>query len=475
MFNKSAEAMTFPRRLFVGFIFLVAICFLGQTRVQAGWLYVLNDDPAGSRIYGFQVNESTGALTALSGFPVATGFNGGNALVCERMAIDTVNNRLFVINDGSNNVSAYSIDPATGALASLPFSPIPLDNATWNSIAVHPSGSPLVVGDGSTTTGRIASFQITSTTAMAAAGSPYAINPASAFSSVFSQDGNYVYIGGNMGALFAGLSVNASTGVLTPLAGSPFSSATGNPVAHATDAAGRFYVVTTTPEIRVFTTASGIPTAVTGNPFSVFGMTQRRDGLIHGNGNFYIVAGNSGNNVGVFQVSGSGSATSLAAVAGSPFATGGTTANALALNQAGTILYVANRLSRNVTTFAFDTSTGVLTSQGVQPSNTLGATGFLCGIAYLPQAAANAEIGGRVTDASGNGIANVRIQLVSMDGTVRLGAITNPFGYYNFPSVPTGTSYAITPSSKTHTFAPPSINHGHSGNVSNINFTGTRN
>ena len=48
------------------------------------------------------------------------------------------------------------------------------------------------------------------------------------------------------------------------------------------------------------------------------------------------------------------------------------------------MLYVANRLSRNITTFSVNTGTGALTSLGVQPGNTLGTTGAINGIAYLP-------------------------------------------------------------------------------------------
>ena len=371
------------------FVLRTVCCFMLSLgcviSAQAGYLYVMNDDPAGvgNQVYGFRVNETTGALTALSGFPVATGGLGVNSLVCERMTIDRANRRLYVINDGADTVSAYAINPSTGALTALPFSPLALGAGTWNSIAVHPGGSPLVIGDGNTTAPRVLSFQITATAATAAAGSPYTTGSAPALSAVFSHDGNYYYGGGNMGAVFGGFSVNAATGVLTALAGSPFSSTTNNPVSHAMDAQGRLFVVTATPEIRVFTTSSGIPTPVSGNPFPPSGLTQRRDGLIHPRG-FYIVAGNTGNNVGVFQINGSGASTTLAAAPGSPFSTGGTTANVLALNQSGIFLYVANRLSRNVTTFAFNTATGQLTSLGVQPSNTMGTAGFLSGMSYLP-------------------------------------------------------------------------------------------
>ncbi len=380
--------MIMLQRLMMRMLICLVLCAASVATARAGYVYVLNDDPAapGCRIYGFRVNEVTGALTLLPGFPVNTGGLGVNALVSERMTIDVARRRLYVINDGADTVSAYSINPSTGALTALPFSPISLGAGTWNSIAIHPSGSPLVLGDGNTTAPQVLSFQITATTATPAAGSPYTTGSAPAFSAVFSPDGNYYYGGGNMGAVIGGFSVNPSTGVLTVLPGAPFPTVTGNPLAYAMDQAGRLFTVTTTPELRAFTSPSGILTPVAGNPFSPSGLTQRRDGLVHPNG-FYMVAGNSGNNVGVYQIGGSGAGTTLTAVSGSPFASGGTTANAIALTKPGTFLYLANRLSRNLTTYGVNTGTGVLTNLGVQASNTMGTAGFLNGIAYLPPVA----------------------------------------------------------------------------------------
>ncbi|HEX8251134.1 MAG TPA: beta-propeller fold lactonase family protein, partial [Pyrinomonadaceae bacterium] len=390
MFGKNGFNGKSLKWLYIGFLFCGIIFGTGHRQAFAGWLYALNDDSAGSRIYGFQVNEATGALTALSGFPVAAANGGINSIVSERMIADRANHRLYVINDSSDSVSAYSINPATGALTALPFSPISLGAGTWNTIAVHPSGSPLIVSNGATG-GAALSFVITATTATPAAGSPFALGATTAFSSVFSQDGNYFYVGGNTGNNIAGFSVNASTGVLTALAGSPFNSGAANPLAYATDSAGRLYTMNSTDDIRVFTSANGILSPVAGNPFPSAGLGNRRFGLIHPSGNFYMIAGNTGNNVGVYQISGSGAATTLAAVTGSPFATGGTTANVLAFNQTGSFLYVANRISRNITTFSVNPTTGQLTSLGVQPSNTLGTTGAINGMAYVPTAAVPAR------------------------------------------------------------------------------------
>src|SRR5688572_15786396 len=95
---------------------VLLLVLFSSSSVNAGFLYALNDTNAGSNVYGFQVNESTGALSALAGFPVAAGLGGINSIVSERMIVDATNRRLYVINDTSDSVSAWSINPSTGAI-----------------------------------------------------------------------------------------------------------------------------------------------------------------------------------------------------------------------------------------------------------------------------------------------------------------------------------------------------------------------
>src|SRR5215218_2467177 len=297
-------------RLFIcTLIFIVALLALAGT-TRAGFLYVLNDRPsAANQIFGFSVNEATGALTPLAGFPVASGGNGGNTNFSELMVIDRANLRLYVVNIGSNTISGFSINPASGALTPLPFSPF-VAGFVFRTIKVHPSGSPLIAGDG--TNNQIRSFKITATTATPAAGSPYSISPTQIYSSAFSRDGNFLYAGGNTGNTFAGFGVNPTTGVLTPLPGSPFDSGTTNLISYAMDSLGRFFAADTNQQLRVFTTSAGIPTAV--NPFAS-GLTSRENGALHPNEKFYYLSDQSGNRVGAYQIAGSAASTTLAAVA----------------------------------------------------------------------------------------------------------------------------------------------------------------
>ncbi|HET9183279.1 MAG TPA: MBG domain-containing protein, partial [Candidatus Angelobacter sp.] len=83
----------------------------------ANFLFVNNQAAAGNSINGYSVAVD-GTLTALAGSPTLTGGLGANA-VCSsvnRLALSVGNNLLFVSNGGDQTISAFSIDPTSGAL-----------------------------------------------------------------------------------------------------------------------------------------------------------------------------------------------------------------------------------------------------------------------------------------------------------------------------------------------------------------------
>jgi hypothetical protein len=344
-----------------------------------GFLYALSEQNGSSnQIYAFSVNETTGALTALNGFPLLTGGNGTNTGHIEELAIDTTNQRLYAINDGSDTASAYAIDPLSGALTPMAFSPILLGAGQWNTISVHPIGSPVIFGNCS----QLGSFNISSAAAVQAAGSPYAAGAGTGiFSSTLSRDGVYCYAGGNAGMSFAGFNVNPVTGVLTALAGSPFNSGGFAPVAYTADSAGRLLTASLDDgKLRAFTTASGEPAAVSGNPFSS-GISVAGDGVLHPNEQFYFVS-DLGIHVGSYRLAGAGASTTLTSVNGSPFATGGFEMATLVMNQTGAFLFGADFTFNNLTKFDVNPATGALSNRVVQPANALGMSGNVAGLAY---------------------------------------------------------------------------------------------
>lgn len=456
---------------FTQIFFLAAIFIFFTSGAQGGFLYVLNQQNGANQIYGYVVNESTGVLTPLFGFPVATGGNGNTGTASEQLVIDRVNKRLYVVNRASNNIGAYSINTAIGALTPLPFSPI-TGIANEISIAVHPSGSPLIVAGGTIATSAVASYNVTATTATGAAGNNFSTGGARPFSSVFSRDGNFYYVGGGLSNSFAGFGVNPANGVLSTLAGSPYGTGATNPLAMATDTQGRLFITTGISGgtvLRAYTTASGVPTQVFSS--SGTGLTNAADGVLSPNEQFYLVADNTAGTVGSFQINGAGAGTTLTA-AGSPVPTNGSTTNALAFNEAGTFVFAANSSSRSITTFAFDQSTGALTNINVQPNDSLGTTGFLAGMDYLPAVAPTAaavSVSGRVVTAGGTLVSRVIVTLTDMNGKTR-SASTNSFGYFRFDNVEAGQTYVLTAINKKYQFTPPTQVISLQDNLADVDF-----
>lgn len=85
--------------------------------------------------------------------------------------------------------------------------------------------------------------------------------------------------------------------------------------------------------------------------------------------------------------------------------------------------------------------------------------------------AAFVSISGRVTNAAGQGLANVRVSMADLNGSTRVSAITSSLGYYQFDNVATGTTYSMTPVSKRFTFTPQNVTPTDS--IVGLDFAGT--
>jgi hypothetical protein len=74
---------------------------------------------------------------------------------------------------------------------------------------------------------------------------------------------------------------------------------------------------------------------------------------------------------------------------------------------------------------------------------------------YVAPTAAGVAVGGRVTNAYGRGIGNVRITLTGVDPSDVKVAYTSSFGYYQFEDVPAGQTYVLTAIAKRYSFSDP--------------------
>ncbi|HEX8367907.1 MAG TPA: carboxypeptidase regulatory-like domain-containing protein [Pyrinomonadaceae bacterium] len=433
-------------RSFVQFGFcLLLLQLIFSHTAYAGFLYVYNE--TGNSIYGYSVNERTGALTPLAGFPViASGTGSGAGLKSESMNIDLANNRLYVISDGSDTINAYSINPTTGALTALPFSPIQLPGAgIYEWVRTNPSGSLLAVINLQSSTTHI--YAITPTSATLSQTLPFNIDGQIVSAQIFSRDGNYFYQIAGGGTFFRGFNVNQTTGLMTEMTGSPFSPSPG--AGALIDSQGRIFGLfgnASPPVVRVFTTNQGIPTLVHQSPVASQGFTGT---ALHPNERF-IAASASGTRVYSMRIDGTGAGTTVTQVANAE--SPGSLPLALVFNQAGNFVFGG---STRIPTFNFFRDTGGITLNNVQPPEANGF-GRAPGIAYLPTGIP-VYLSGRVTDAGGRPVSGARVTATdATNGTVHT-ALTNPFGYYIFDELILDRSYTLEVRQKQFAFAPQSL------------------
>jgi hypothetical protein len=409
-----------------------------------GYVYGLarpNFTPTANFLYGVAVDAS-GQLIPLPGFPILTGGNGAG-IAPERVVYDAVGRRLYAANDASNSVSVWSVNNSTGALTALPFSPIVLPAGFGGCISLNPSGSVLVVGGASSGAPGVVAYRIAPDgTPTQAAGSPFATGAAFPASCTFSRDGAYFYAGGggSSSRLFAGFSIDHSTGVLTPLPGSPFDAGLDYAVGYQTDGAGRLLAVTDAIPTKVlaFTTSTGVPTGVAGNPFPN-PQSFPKHGLLHPAG-YYLTSGTMTSDIGVFRVGGSGPGTTLTAVAGSPFYSGGSSgggSSTSVVDQTGRFIITTGGDTRNLTLLDFNPATGALTLLQTTPPGSQGASGGIYGLAFAPFGSV-----GLPTVATGTATA-ILPSTATLNGTV------NPNGSFTtaqFQYGPTASYGSTTPS-----------------------------
>jgi 6-phosphogluconolactonase (cycloisomerase 2 family) len=224
------------------------LTLLGTTGIGSGARQIAID-PSGTRLYGdvmdgasagihgFSINPATGALTPLPGSPFA---NPGSRPAS--ISFDPAGRYAFAANNASRNVSVFSANSVTGQLTAV--GAFAAGRAPQWAIT-DASGAHLYVQDGLDSV--IYAYDIAGSGALSPLSIPTFSGVNSALTSVFSPDGKFLYVpnwvgsGSNPG-LTTVFSINASSGVLTPIPGSPFT--TGKfPTFVAIEPSGQFAIV----------------------------------------------------------------------------------------------------------------------------------------------------------------------------------------------------------------------------------------
>jgi 6-phosphogluconolactonase len=296
---------------------------------------------------------------------------------------------LYVPNTGSNDVSAYTIDATTGALTAVAGSPFPADQRPFIS-AADPTGKFLVVSNiGPPTLGtpadpaRLSVYSINATTGVLTqvAGSPFDLStPPPPNGTTFigkpmiHRSGAFGYVGADTGLLY-GATINATTGELTEIQGNPFNVGAGLS-AGTFNAAGTVLYL---PHNTLNGPAMGAIAAFTVNapsgvlaPLASYSTGGVAPSIaVLSPAGTVLVAPNSGTaTVASFRVD-TASGT-LTAAAGSPFPTGGSMQNVTSarMHPSKNFVYVTNanpQLPSTIAAFQFDATTAVLTPVNNSP------------------------------------------------------------------------------------------------------------
>jgi 6-phosphogluconolactonase (cycloisomerase 2 family) len=172
--------------------------------------FVYNTNIVSDDVTAFSIDTTTGALAPIGTY---TAGDGPSSVV-----VDPSGRFVYVTNNGfpSFNVSAYSINPLTGALTDVPGSPFSAGNAPI-SVTVDPLGKFVYVANRSTQ--NVTPYTINQNTGALTAGTNVAteLNPQAI---TIDPSGQNVYVANADSNSISGYSVDATSGELTSIGAS---------------------------------------------------------------------------------------------------------------------------------------------------------------------------------------------------------------------------------------------------------------
>jgi 6-phosphogluconolactonase (cycloisomerase 2 family) len=189
---------------------------------DGAFLYVSNGGsfPTPGSISVYRIAPGTGRLSEIGGSPFAAGPDTAG------LAVTPDDKHVYAANSVSETVSAYTRDPTTGALTPVAHSPFPAGPNEPTGLVVTPDGKHLYTANASQadpTQSNVIGFEINAATGALThvPGSPIAAGSGATLAAL-TPDGSKLYVTDNATGALSGYTVNAATGALTELAGSPF-------------------------------------------------------------------------------------------------------------------------------------------------------------------------------------------------------------------------------------------------------------
>jgi 6-phosphogluconolactonase (cycloisomerase 2 family) len=203
---------------------------LGAVQIGNAYLYASNPQAAGGgSIDAWTIDTATGALTAVSGWPFVLGSSAEPKGLAAAQGAEPAGEFLYVADTGK--IDALQLNTGTGGpVTTVAGSPFPSGTNVY--LTVDPMSRFVFAAD-EDAPGGVLAFTIDANTGVLTTvpGSPFAVgsnsNPVSVSQIVVDPTGSFVYVTLPVIGQVAGFSIDASSGVLTPIPGSPFSAESG--------------------------------------------------------------------------------------------------------------------------------------------------------------------------------------------------------------------------------------------------------
>jgi len=338
----------------------------GAITPNGKFLYTMN---AYGCMYVYSIDQNTGALT--TGTPLNAGVTG-NALT-----FDAASKYLYVQNEAGyqdSSIVVFSINQTTGALTQIQSIVAPGTGGT-SGIGIVPSGKFLYVTG--FYNGVVDGFTIDATTGLLTfiPGSPFTAGGYPGEGLAVDPLGKYVFAGNRTGV--AMYTIDSATGVLTEVAGSPFLVGFGESSDIHVDATGNFLytnedftqtavkVDRVNNQLTFLDSIHGRSTVPMGR-WVRFGVVKAPSNVTV-TAKFAYVLNNQDKTVSTYSIDGiSGALTQV----GSTVSTGGTNPRAMAIDWYGKFLYIANQDSNTISAFTINRTTGALTTVPGSPFST---------------------------------------------------------------------------------------------------------
>jgi 6-phosphogluconolactonase len=291
--------------------------------VTLGHLYV--SDFLNDAVDGFSINSSSGGLTAITGSPFPLGGTppgaGGLAMIVPGSVY------LYATDLNAGAVAAFTFDSLSGKLTPVPGSPFSAGNTPMQAVQAGFQGKFLYVSNLNDSAGGISAFNIDFNTGALSAvvGSPFPTGPDGSFPGpsalvVGGNNSNILYVALAGTAKIAAFAIDPTTGGLTALPGSPF-------------------------------TTGSDPLYITLVPITIVGSQE-----------FLYTANVQDHTISAFTADGSTGI--LTTVSGSPYAAGtsvgGLTTSLTATSTGSYFLYAADPQAKSVRAYTVDGNTGAL-------------------------------------------------------------------------------------------------------------------